>query len=125
MVIDILDESLDRMNSVYDISNFRNKYIINDELIDSPIIETLNEHYEYILMNSNKIKLEEKYKYKPYSLSKFIYGTYDFWFLLMYMNGCFCFEEFNMPMVIIPREETLQLLFKHQKSNKPITIKGE
>jgi len=122
MTENIYDESLSRMNSYYDITNFRYKYNIDGDIYDSPLIDVLNENYEYILMNSNRIELEEKYKYKPYSLSKKLYGNYSFWFIIMYMNGCFAMEDFDLPSVIVPRRNVITYLVRNQKSKEPIKV---
>lgn len=114
MTENILEESLIRSKSLFDITNFRNNYDIGDTNVDSPVIELLNQNYEFLLNNSIKIDLPKKYYQKPQYLSKEIYNTYDWWFIILYMNHCFSMEDFILDKVIIPDKESIMTILKNK-----------
>jgi len=86
---------LDRMADTYKTENL--KYVFT-----SPSLFTLETNLYYLMANSIEVDLEIKYIRKPWLLAWNQYGSVSLEYLLMYVNGVFCPEEFEMPTVILP-----------------------
>ena len=69
----------------------------------SPAFWMLEKHLFFLAANSTKKKFEPKYIMRPDYLSYDEYNTVILAPLLMYVNGVFCLEEFNLNEVIIPK----------------------
>ena len=69
----------------------------------SPLYWLYEKNLFFLTANSTKKKFELKYTMRPDYLSYDEYGTVVLGPLLMYVNGVFCLEEFNLNEVIIPK----------------------
>lgn len=68
----------------------------------SPSFWTIEQNLFYLLRNSTKKIFESKYSMRPDYLSFDEYGTVILAPLLMYINGVFSIEDFDLNEVIIP-----------------------
>jgi hypothetical protein len=104
MAILINNEALRNLQSPFDIERFGNRYKTDTNLytFPDPNLETIDKNLFYLLKNSEEIDFELKYKYRPDYLSYDYYGTTILWELLMYVNGVFSVEEFNLTKVVVP-----------------------
>jgi len=68
----------------------------------SPSMWTIEKNLWFLLRNSVEKQFESKYLYRPDYLSYDEYGTVTLSSLLMYLNGVFSLEDFNLTKVIIP-----------------------
>jgi len=73
----------------------------------SPSIWTLEKHLFYLLKNSISVDLESKYYKKPWLLSYDQYGTVILEYLLLYVNGVFCAEDFTIATVVLPTIDSI------------------
>ena len=69
----------------------------------SPLYWLLEKNLFFLTANSTKKKFNLKYVMRPDYLSFDEYGTVVLAPLLMYVNGIFYIEEFNLNEVIIPK----------------------
>ena len=125
MVIDdIYTEGKAMSSALQDISNFRYKYIIDGIAFDGLKITIFQDYYQYLIANSQYKTLEAKYYYKPEYLSFDEYGTYKFWELLLFVNGCYCLEDFTMSYVYVPYYDAIFEVLKNHipKSEKEIKL---
>ncbi len=76
--------------------------IERDITFPSPTLWVLEKHLFYLLKNSVKKTFESKYKMRPDYLSYDEYGTVVLAPLLMYVNGVFNIEEFDLNEVVVP-----------------------
>lgn len=97
-------ESKQRIRMPVDIDFMANRYKTENELytFTSPSLWTIEKNLFYLLKNSIEIYLEPKYIRKPYLLSYDQYGTVILEYLIMYVNGVFCIEDFDIPTVVLP-----------------------
>jgi len=71
-------------------------------VFSAPVLYTVEKHLFYLLRNSEEKVFETKYKMRPDYLSFDEYGTTILGQLLMYVNGVYCVEEFDLDKVYIP-----------------------
>ena len=69
----------------------------------SPTFWLLEKHLFFLAANSTKKNFEIKYTMRPDYLSYDEYNTVVLAPLLMYVNGIFCIEQFNLNEVIVPK----------------------
>jgi hypothetical protein len=88
----------------YEIDNMSPRYRTDNNIFtfSSPSMEVLNKYFYYLLRNSKIISFDNKYLYKPDYLSFDKYGSTNLEYLLMYINGVYTPEEFDLQTVIIP-----------------------
>lgn len=73
----------------------------------------LNKYYQVIKDSCEKLVLDSslkvKYKYRPEAVSTDRYGTPGLWYIILYINGCECANEFcNMDFILIPSITTIE-----------------
>jgi hypothetical protein len=88
--------SLDYMGPSY-------KNIKGDVTFPSPLYWLLEKNLFFLAANSTKKKFNLKYIMRPDYLSFDEYNTVVLAPLLMYVNGVFCIEEFNLNTIIVPK----------------------
>lgn len=102
ITIDIESGRLSRQS--IDIDNFRERFKTSNDIFSfpSPSLGVIEKNLFFLLKNSKEIELNPKYKMKPEYLSQEEYGTPALWQLLMYVNGVFSKEDFNLSIVAVP-----------------------
>jgi len=103
-MITIDKESKQRARLAIDIDNMcdRFKSVNSVFTFPSPSLWTIDKNYFYLLRNSIQKKFNPKYKMRPDYLSFDEYGTVTLADLLMYINGVFSAEDFDLVTVIVP-----------------------
>lgn len=103
-MITIDEEATQNSLSPFSISNMSEQYKTSNDVFTfpSPEVWTIEKNMYFLLRNSSQEKFDSKYKYRPDYLSHDKYGVKDLAFLLMFVNGISCIEDFNLDNVIIP-----------------------
>jgi len=118
MAFTIDEEAKQFARSPFDISKMGPQYKTANNLFSfpSPTLETIEKNVFFLLRNSKFQTFEPKYKYRPDYLSYDTYGTVVLWQLLMYVNGIFSVEDFDMQEIVIP---SLQSIVEINQDNFP------
>lgn len=97
------------IRSPFDISKMSDTYKTENGIytFQSPSLKTIDQNFYYLLRNAREVTFEKKYKYKPDYLSYDQYGTVILDQLLMYVNGIFSPEDFDLVTVVIPTKEAI------------------
>ena len=101
-----IDKETERdVRSPLELDNMANRYKTSNSLytFTSPELWTIEKNLFYLLKNSVKKSFEPKYKMRPDYLSHDEYGTTALAQLLMYVNGVFCIEDFDLDEIVIPQ----------------------
>lgn len=108
-MITIDEESRQRIRAVIDFDNFAQKYTTTSGVYSfvSPSKWTIEKNLFYLLKTSTLKVFEQKYKMRPDFLSFDEYGTVALAQVLMYVNGIFCIEEFDLDEVVIPTLQSI------------------
>lgn len=116
MTILINNEALRQLQSPLDIEKFGQRYRTENDLFTfpDPNLETIDKNLFYILKNSEEVDFELKYRFRPDYLSYDYYGTTILWELLMYVNGVFSIEDFDLIKVIIPSLDAITFILQDQ-----------
>ncbi len=103
-MITIDKEAKQRLLMPIDIDFFCTRYRTTNGIysFSSPALWTLDKYLYYLLANSVEKTFESKYKQRPDYLSFDEYGTVILAPVLMYVNGVFCLEDFDLDKVYIP-----------------------
>jgi hypothetical protein len=104
---DVYKHSKSLKNSNLDLKYYRYTYKVDNIMFDSPHIYIFKDYYGYLRANSDYVDLDQKYYQKPDYLSYDIYETTKFWEMLLYINNCFCIEEFILDKVYIPKYDAV------------------
>lgn len=114
MPITINDEAKRQLRSPLDIERFGNRFKTDNNYYSfpDPNLETIDKNLYYLLRNSEEVEFEAKYKFRPDYLSYDYYGTTILWELLMYVNGVFSLEDFNLVSVVIPSLESITFILQ-------------
>jgi hypothetical protein len=117
-MITLNNETEKYKRSPLDISKMGTKYRTENKyyVFQSPTLETIEKNYFWLLRNSKIKKFNQKYRFRPDYLSNKEYGTPMLWQLLMFINGVFSVEEFDLVEVIIP---ALEVIMEITKDNYP------
>jgi hypothetical protein len=109
MSIVINNEAISQLQSPLDIEKFGQMYKTESEYFSfpDPNLEAIDKNLFFLLRNSKEIPFESKYKYRPDYLSFDQYGTTILWELLMYVNGIFSTEDFDLINVVIPSLDSI------------------
>ena len=93
----------------YEVDNMGERYRTSNGIytFSSPFLEVLNNYLFYLLKNSKIDKFDQKYLYNPSYLSYDEYGTTNLEYVLMYVNGVYLPEEFDLSDVIIPTMDAI------------------
>lgn len=104
--------------SPFSIEKMADRYKTDNDLFSfpSPSLETIDEWLFFLLRNSEVKVLDGKYRYKPDYLSHDEYGTVILWQLLMYVNGVFAVEDFDLKEVVVP---SVQAIIEMNQANFP------
>jgi|LSQX01.2.fsa_nt_gb hypothetical protein len=109
MSITINNESRQRMRMPFDIDFMANRYQTKNGIytFTSPSLWTIEKNLFYLLKHSIEVDLEPKYVRKPWLLSYDQYGIVILEYLLMYVNGVFSSEDFDIATVVLPTIESI------------------
>jgi len=115
-MITIDEEAYRQLHSPLDLTRKSRKYRTKSGLytVPSPSLETLEKNLFYILKNSVEVLFNKKYIMKPSYLSFDEYGTPFLGDTLMYVNGVYCIEDFDLETVVIP---SISALIKINEDN--------
>lgn len=121
-MITIDKESKQRARLAIDIDNMCERYKTANGVftIPSPSLWTIEKNHFYLLRNSTQEKFNPKYKMKPDYLSFDKYGTVALSGLLMYINGVFSIEDFDLVTVIIPSFTSIVEVCKDKFSDQDV-----
>lgn len=128
MTILIDQEAKNKIKAPSDIERYGNRFKTENNyfVFPDPNLETIDKNLYYLLRQSKEVKFDQKYKYRPDYLSFDEYGTTAFWEVLLYVNGVYSVEEFNLSTVIIPSKESIVFimrdLFPEQKVTELTTV---
>lgn len=116
MTILINREAVRQLQSPLDIEKFGQRLKTENELFTfpNPNLTTIDKNLYYLLRNSQEVDFELKYKYRPDYLSFDYYGTTILWELLMYINGIFSVEDFDLIKVVIPSMDAITFILKDE-----------
>ena len=86
------------------IDNMTEKYTTDSGLyvVPSPSLWILERNLFYLLRNSEEKTFDQKYIMKPHYMSYDEYGTTILDYILMYVNGVFSMEDFNLNTIVVP-----------------------
>ncbi len=103
------------LNDSYNIGNFYESIYTSDtsdsnNIIKIPISDFYIKHKDDLASIVQIIKLDEKYFYKPKSLSYDIYGTTEMWLGILRLNNMKNVTEFHMPVIKIYEPNALREL---------------
>jgi len=106
------------VRSPFSIERMADRYKTENDLFSfpSPTLETIERYLFFLLRNSDVRVLDSKYRWKPDYLSYDEYGTVILWQLIMYVNGVFAVEDFDLKDIVIP---SLQSIIEMNQSNFP------
>lgn len=98
------DEVKHRIKQPIDLDNMAERFITSDGsfVFTSPALSVYEKNRFYLLKNSVRKPFNPKYFMRPDYLAFDEYGTVSLSTLIMYINGVFCIEEFELANVIIP-----------------------
>jgi len=102
-------EAYTQLKSPLDISKKSIKFKTESGIytFPSPSLETIEKNLFFILKNSVEKLFEKKYIMKPSYLSHDEYGTPFLGDIIMYINGVYCLEDFDLNTVVVPTLKTL------------------
>jgi hypothetical protein len=100
----ISTEAIQNLQSPLDIEKFGLRWKTDNGYFTfpDPNLITLDKNLYYLLKNSDEVPFERKYKYRPDYLSYDYYGTTILWEMLLYVNGVFSVEDFDLDTVVVP-----------------------
>lgn len=109
MSIFIDNEAKQQLKSPMDIERWGDRFKTGSGLytFPSPSLTAIDNNLFYLLRNSSTLNFESKYRYRPDYLSYDQYGTTILWELLMYLNGVFSIEDFDLDTVVVPSMESI------------------
>jgi len=114
-----IDQEVKRfIRSPFSIERMADRYKTENDLFSfpSPTLKTIEKYLFFLLRNSEVKVMDSKYRYKPDYLSHAEYGTVILWQLIMYVNGVFAVEDFDLKDVVVP---SLQSIIVMNQSNFP------
>jgi len=116
-------EAKDNKRLPIDLDFFADRYVTENDLFTftSPSLWTLEKHLYYLLRNSDQKNFEPKYKMRPDYMSYDEYGTAILAPVLMYVNGVFCAEDFDLETVVVPTFQAIVDIIKDKFSEKDVS----
>lgn len=114
MAITIDEETKRQLRSPLDFEKFGQRFKTSNNYYSfpDPNLETIDKNLFYLLRNSQEVEFESKYKYRPDYLSYDYYGTTILWNLIMYVNGVFALEDFDLQTVVIPSLQAITFILQ-------------
>lgn len=98
--------------------NLHNYVIIRDkvteERIRAPFTSIINKYRDFLSDITYEVTLTDveymKYRYAPKTLSQDLYGTTEYWFIIMELNNCITVANFNSKTLKIYEPEGLNAI---------------
>jgi len=114
MSILINNETKRQMQSPLTIEKFGERFKTENNYFTfpDPNLLTIDKNLFYLLRHSEEIDFELKYKYRPDYMSHDYYGTVILWELLMYINGVFSIEDFDLDKVVVPSMSAITFILQ-------------
>jgi len=112
-----------RIRIPLDLDFMANRYQTSNELytFTAPSLWTIEKNFFYLLKNSIQVDLDPKFIRKPWLLSYEQYGVVTLEYLIMYVNGVFSPEDFDISTVILPTMESIVQICDDKFSRKEDT----
>jgi len=106
----------------FDLDNNKIIYTLHEDDITVRVSSFLIHSAElakfYLLYNSNRKTLDNKYYQRPDLLSFDEYGTEQLDWIIMMVNDVFCYEEFTFYSVYVPDKNAIATLLDFQLPDK-------
>jgi len=112
VLIDI--EARENALSPLDIDRFSRRFKTNNDLFSfpDPNLETIDQNLFYLLRNSEEVEFKQEYKYRPDYMSFDYYGTTSLAGLIMYVNGIYSAEDFELVNVVMPSLDAITFILQ-------------
>ena len=119
MTVLINQEIISKIQSPLDIEKFGQCFKTENLYFTfpDPNLTTMDKNLYYLLRNSQEIKFDKQYQYRPDYLSYDQYGTTILKELLMYVNGIFSVEDFDLDKVVIPTLDAIIFILQDAYPN--------
>jgi hypothetical protein len=116
-------ESKKRIQSPLDLDYFCARYRTTNGLysFSSPSLWTIDKYLYYLLSNSQEKTFQSQYRMRPDYLSFDEYGTVILAPVLMYVNGVFCLEDFDLDTVYIPSFSSIADIVQDKFTSKGLS----
>lgn len=102
----IVVDQISKLNSrrATNVDNMTYKYRTENSLyvVPSPAMWVLEKNLFFLLRNSKEKEFDKKYTMRPHYMSYDEYGTTTLDYVLMFVNGVACMEDFSLSNVIVP-----------------------
>ncbi len=118
----VLSQSILRSSSSTDSSKQLYKIEYQGVIFDSPFYENLVNNIDYLKLESITIQMINRYMYRPDYVAYDYYGkgttSTNFWYVILYVNGCLSITQFNIPNIIVPDYDVILEVFSSNKINR-------
>lgn len=113
-------EAKQRIRLPLDLDFMGTRYQTENELytFTSPSLWTIEKNLFYLLKNSVEVDFEPKYIRKPWLLAYDQYGLVALEYLIMYVNGVYSADEFELSTVVLPTMESIVQMCDDKFSRK-------
>lgn len=120
MALSITMQDLIEKSKLMEVSyrNLHNYVIIRDkvteERIRTPFTSIINKYRDFLSDIIYEVTLTDveymRYRYAPKTLSQDLYGTTEYWFIIMELNNCITVANFNSKVLKIYEPEGLNAI---------------
>jgi len=100
--MNIQTEAAINSNKITDMGKTKDEYIDGRIHVESPFFSHILLYKDYLIVNSEYTLLEEKYKYRPQYLAYDKYGDMNLDYIILLLNNCRSYMDFNKSYVYIP-----------------------
>lgn len=118
--MDILKASAIARRKSTNPSKLKDKYINGVISFDSPFYSQIMEHKPFLLVNSQKIRLEEKFKYRPDYVAYEYYGDTNLTPFIKITNGIYLDEEFDKTYIDVPQISAIYEVIRSIKAKNRV-----
>lgn len=103
------EEARQRIRLPLDLDFMADRYQTSSSMytFTSPSLWTIEKNLFFLLKNSIEVDLDPKYVRKPWLLAYHQYGIVTLEYLLMYVNGVYSAEDFDISVVALPTMESI------------------
>lgn len=114
----LIEEIEKSVNTPLDLDRLRNRIVLLDRSknfrVEYPAfsIKILEENYLQMIFSGELVEFEPHWNQRPDYASYDLYGTVNYWFVLLYVNDVKCIEDFkNFDTIIVPGKLFLDSLY--------------